>query len=128
MQVAMPRRFRNSRRVLLESAEADDEDPTEVRSAAWRLQSVLEANIALLARAKDNQNRAAEALRLVDAIRARSVQSAISASAARSAARTPALADLVRKEQDLKKQVGALATTVGNVLGDAPEQRQAILK
>ena len=91
------------------------------RIGGW--QTVLEAYIALLARS-NNPTRAEESLRLVEAARDRSVQNALSASAARAAARTPALADIVRKEQDLHKQVLAQAALLNNVLAEAPEQRQ----
>ena len=49
----------------------------------------------------------AETFSLADAIRGRSVQQALAASSARAAAKDPALAELVRKEQDLGKQVNA---------------------
>jgi hypothetical protein len=52
------------------------------------------------------------------------VRNAIIASAARAAARTPALADLVRKEQDLRKQILAQAALIGNLLAEPPEQDQ----
>src|SRR5262249_8430567 len=53
---------------------------------------------------------------LADAIRGHSVQQALAASSARAAARDPALAELVRKEQDLTKQVNAQLGALNNVL------------
>lgn len=50
----------------------------------------------------------AEAFRVADVARGRFVQRAVDASAARSIAKTPALAELVRREQDAKKEIGAL--------------------
>jgi CHAT domain-containing protein len=109
--------------ILGASNEADDEDATLRLAAEGRLATVLEAYMALLARS-DVATRAEESFRLVEVIRSRSVRNAVSASAARAAARTPALADTVRKEQDLHKQVLAQAALLNNVLAEAPEQRQ----
>jgi CHAT domain-containing protein len=109
--------------LLSATNETDDEDATVRLRADQRLQAVLEAYIALLARS-NSPNRAEEGLRVVDAMRSRSVRNALSAFAARAAARTPALADLARKEQDLHKQVLAQATLLDNVLAEPPEERQ----
>src|SRR5262249_2896173 len=92
-------------------------------SSEGRLAVVLEAYIALLARS-DSPNRAEEGLRVAEAIRGRSVRNAVAASAARAAAQTPALADIVRKEQDLQKQGLAQAALRNNVLAEPAEQRQ----
>jgi CHAT domain-containing protein len=117
--------FRGSIPVLLgATSETDDEDATVMLSAERRLQTVVEAYISLLARS-NAPNRAEEGLRLAEAIRGRSVQNALAASAARAAARTPALTEVVRKEQDLHKQVLAQAGLLNNVLAEPPEQREA---
>ena len=111
--------------VLLDAtSEGDDEDATVLLSTDRRLQTVLEAYIALLARS-NAPNRAEEGFRLSETIRGRSVQNALAASAARAAARTPALADIVRKEQDLQKQALAQAGLLNNVLAEPPERRDA---
>jgi len=102
--------------------EADDEDATVTVSADRRLQTVLEAYITLLARS-NLPTRAEEGLRLSEAIRGRSVQNALASSAARAAARTPQMAEIVRKEQDLHKQAVAQAALLGNVLAESPEDR-----
>ena len=47
------------------------------------------------------------------------MQNALAASAARAAARTPELAELVRKQQDLHKQVLAQSALLNNVLAAA---------
>jgi CHAT domain-containing protein len=106
------------------TSEGDDDDATVRLSAGRRLQIVLEAYIALLARS-NIPNRAEESFRLSEALRGRSVQDALAASAARAAARTPALADVVRKEQDLHKQAGAQAGLLNNLLAEPPERRDA---
>jgi hypothetical protein len=67
---------------------------------------------------------AAESFRLIDTIRGRSVQRALTASSARSTAQNPALAELVRKSQDLEKQIGAQLGLLNNVLALPPEARR----
>jgi len=57
-----------------------------------------------------------EAFRLADVARGQSVQRALDAGAARAAATTPALAELIRKEQDARKQIGALDGVLVNAL------------
>src|SRR5262245_4835495 len=117
--------FKASIPVLLgATSEADDEDSTVVLFAERRLQTQVEAYISLLARSNAS-NAAQEGWRLAEAIRSRSVQNALAASAARAAARTPALAEVVRKEQDLHKQILAQAGLLNNVLTEPPEQRDA---
>jgi CHAT domain-containing protein/tetratricopeptide (TPR) repeat protein len=107
--------------------EADDEDATTKLAADQRLQHLVEANLVLLARMPDRAAAAIESFRLGESIRGRTVQNAIAASAARSAARTPALADLARKEQDLDKQIAAEAGLLNNMLGLSPEERDDAL-
>jgi CHAT domain-containing protein len=102
--------------------EADDEDATVTVSADRRLQTVLEAYITLLARS-NLATRAEEGLRLSEAIRGRSVQNALASAAARAAARTPQMAEIVRKEQDLHKQAVAQAALLSNILAEPPEER-----
>ena len=55
-----------------------------------------------------------EAFLISQAIRAQSVQSAVSSSGARAAAGTPELADLVRREQDMKQQIVTLYGSLAN--------------
>lgn len=96
---------------------ADDENTTMVAARSQRLQRTVETYFALLARQKDPAiDIATETFGLADAIRGRSVQQALAASSARAAARDPALADLVRSEQDLAKQVNAQLGMLNNVL------------
>ena len=116
--------FKHVMPLLLGSARDDEEGDLTMRLAAdSRLQAVAEANMSLLARATDPQTAAIESLQIGEAIRGRSVQNALQASAARSTAKTPALGDLVRKEQDLDKQAVALVTTINQILGAPPEER-----
>jgi len=96
---------------------ADDDDTTNVAARSQRLQGIVESYFTLLAR---NAGTAAEVgeetFGLADAIRGRSVQQALAASSARAGATDPVLAALVRKEQDLSKQVNAQLGTLNNVL------------
>jgi CHAT domain-containing protein len=80
-----------------------------------RLQWILTAYIKLLADVKGTtlESRAgidavAEAFRLADVARGRMVQRALDEGAARAAARDPGLADLIRQQQDVTKQISAL--------------------
>ncbi len=96
---------------------ADDENTTVVAARSQRLQAIVESYLMLLARAEGtNKTVGEETFSLADAIRGRSVQQALAASSARAAAKDPALAELVRKEQDLTKQVNAQLGTLNNVL------------
>jgi CHAT domain-containing protein len=103
---------------------ADDENTTVVAARSQRLQTIVESYFLLLARAEGTSNEVGEeTFGLADAIRGRSVQQALAASSARAAAQDPALADLVRKEQDLTKQVNAQLGTLNNVLAIPSAER-----
>jgi CHAT domain-containing protein len=104
---------------------ADEEDSTVVVARRERLQDIVEAYIRLLARTQTGPSGdiADETFRLADAIRGQSVQYALAASSARMTAKDPALAELIRKEQDLTMQVNALVGTLNNVLGLPSSER-----
>ena len=113
------REFKTAIPILMASSRenADDDDSTSVAARNQRLQGIVEAYLNMLAREKNaSGDVGAETFSLADAIRGRSVQQALAASSARAAAKDPALADLVRKEQDLGKQVNAQLGTLNNVL------------
>ncbi|MGZ5871388.1 MAG: CHAT domain-containing protein [Bradyrhizobium sp.] len=97
---------------------ADDEDDTIGAARSERLQNIVEAYIGLLAKTQDRATDtvALDTFALADAIRGQSVQKALSASSARSVAHDPALAELVRKEQDLGKQINAQLGALNNAL------------
>jgi len=96
---------------------ADDDDSTVVVARSQRLATIVESYFVLLARAQGATDTVGEeTFSLADAIRGHSVQRALAASSARAAAKDPALADLVRKEQDLSKQVNAELGALNNVL------------
>ena len=118
MQEAI-REFRAAIPILMASSRenADDDDTTSVAARSQRLQGIVESYLNMLAGDKKaSGDIGAETFSLADAIRGRSVQQALAASSARAAAKDPALAELVRKEQDLGKQVNAQLGTLNNVL------------
>jgi len=96
---------------------ADDDDTVNV-ARSQRLQNIVESYIGLLARTNGGTAGQAslESFALADAIRGQSVQRALSASSARSVAKDPALAELVRNEQDLGKQINAQLGALNNAL------------
>jgi CHAT domain-containing protein/tetratricopeptide (TPR) repeat protein len=111
--------------LMARSRETDDEDATTAAAREQRAQIVVESYIALLARMGPaaGVDPATESFRLADAVRSRSVQRALAASSARSTAANPALAELVRKTQDLEKQIGAQLGLLNNVLTMPPAER-----
>ncbi|WP_298883847.1 CHAT domain-containing protein [uncultured Bradyrhizobium sp.] len=103
---------------------ADDENTTVVAARSQRLQVIVESYLLLLARAEGTGGAVGEeTFSLADAIRGHSVQQALAASSARAAAKDPALAELVRKEQDLTKQVNAQLGSLNNVLAIPSAER-----
>ena len=107
---------------------AADEDDTIGAARSERLQNIVEAYIGLRAKAQDRATDtvAIETFALADAIRGRSVQKALSASSARSVAHDPALAELVRKEQDLGKQINAQLGALNNALASNERDESVI--
>jgi CHAT domain-containing protein/tetratricopeptide (TPR) repeat protein len=113
--------------ILLQTSRQSDGDE-EGGSAARdsQLRVVLESMMRALA-ASRRPGAAEESFRLADAIRGQGVQRALVQSSARAAASDPALAELVRSEQDTQKQVGALQGLLTNVLS-APERDEAAVR
>lgn len=109
------------------SRQADTEESTSA-ARDFYIQTIVESYIVLLARVQGTPAAAGidagiESFRLADAARGRSVQRALSASAARAAVRDPALATLIRDEQDVLKQIAAQFGLLSNLLALPPEQR-----
>ena len=120
------REFKAAIPVMMANANenADDENTTVVAARSQRLQAIVESYLLLLARAEGTGSGVGEeTFSLADAIRGHSVQQALAASSARAAAKDPALAELVRKEQDLTKQVNAQLGTLNNVLAIPSAER-----
>ncbi len=96
---------------------SDDDGSALVANRNLRLQSIAEAYIGLLARDPLAQSDVAgETFSLADTIRGQSVQQALTASTARMSAKDPALAELIRQEQDLAKQINAQLGVLNNAL------------
>jgi len=122
------REFRASIPLLMAGARenADDDNTTVVAARSQRLRNIVESYIALLDRdrsGKRGDEAAIETFALADSIRGHSVQQALAASSARMLTKDQALADLVRQEQDLVKQVNAQLGTLNNVLALPSGQR-----
>ncbi len=120
------REFRAALPVLLAASRenADDDDASVVAGRSQRLQTIVEAYIKLLASTESASGEiAADTFSLADSIRGRSVQQALAASGARASIRDPALAELVRNEQDLGKQLGAQLGLLNNILAMPPAER-----
>jgi CHAT domain-containing protein len=120
------REFKGAIPILMAASRenADDENTTVVAARSQRLQGIVEAYFAMLAREKNpNGDVGVETFSLADAVRGRAVQQALAASSARATAKDPALAELVRKEQDLGKQVNAQLGMLNNVLALSSAER-----
>ena len=121
------REFRAAIPVLMATQEnADDDNSATVAARNDRLKNIVEAYISLLERGQaDNRDSGvtAETFSLADAIRGQSVQRALAQSSARMLIQDNALADLVRQEQDLTKQMNAQLGTLNNVLALPSGQR-----
>ena len=107
--------------LLAATSEIADEDGATVVARESRVRLVVESYLTFLAR---NPTLAGgdigeETFRLADLVRGHAVERALGASSARAAAKNPALAELVRKEQDLKKQLEAAVGLLNNLLAMA---------
>lgn len=114
---------------LSRATDVDDENATR-RAEDERVVLVLADYIGLLADIHGSPleheagvDAAAEAFRLAEVVRGRSVERALGASAARAAAHSPALADLIRREQDATKQLAAIQGLLRNLLSAASDQQ-----
>jgi len=114
--------FRAAVPILLAPSRAVDEEEGGSAGRDSRLQRILESYIGVLA-AQRTPDAASESFRLADAIRGQSVQRALAASSARASASDPALAELVRQEQDAQKQVSSLQGVLTNALASPPDQQ-----
>ena len=120
------REFKASIPIMLAAARenADDDDATVVAARSARLQRIVEAYISVLLRSPNMSNDVAiETFALADAVRGHAVQKALANSSARAVAKDPALAQLVRTEQDLAKQISAQLGALNNLLALPSAQR-----
>ena len=116
--------FENAMPVLLSptrEAESSDSGGGSIAQRDRVMQILVEAYIELLA--DSGGAVAAETFRAADAVRGRSVERALAESSARAGAGDPALADLVRHEQDAEKQVAALQGLLTNMLSQPTSEQ-----
>ena len=112
--------------VLLQASRQTSDEEVEGSDKEFRLQQILEGYLSLLAdRRSAGPDAVAEAFRVADAARGRSVQRALAASAARAAVGDAQLADLVRREQDALRQIAGLNSLISNILLMASDQQDA---
>ena len=103
---------------------AQDDDGMAVALRTLRARRIVEAYMSTLAGDKDKASAAAaETFALADAVRGQAVQQAVAATSARMIAGDAALAELVRKEQDLAKEISAQLGSLNNMLSLPPADR-----
>ena len=124
------RAFHDAMPILLDATLRTDEDGQTAQ--VQRLRRVLDAYIGLLAQIRGTPIEAtmgldasAEAFRLADVARGRSVQVALSAAGARARLTDPALADLARREQDAGQEIAGLEATLVAAMSVPSEQQDA---
>jgi CHAT domain-containing protein len=111
--------------VLIAAAQETAADETSLVAArSDESQLIVEGYIGLMAKMQTRlAETAIESFHLADSIRSQSVQQALSASSARVVAKDPALAELIRKEQDLAKQINAQLGVLNNALALPSSER-----
>ena len=114
--------FRAAVPKLIQASRVNDSGDNAPILHEMQMRFVLEAYIGLLSESRDPAA-AAEAFALADVIRGQSVQRALAQSAARVSVRDPALADLVRREQDARSQINALFALIANIQAAPADQR-----
>jgi CHAT domain-containing protein len=111
--------FRESLPVLLSISDSGDTDSGSTAAAReGRIRFVIEGYLRLLSRNPPIVPASVieETFGYADVLRGQSVQRALQASSARSAAKDPVLAQLLRTSQDIDKQIGAAVATLNNLL------------
>jgi CHAT domain-containing protein/tetratricopeptide (TPR) repeat protein len=99
-----------------QSRAAEDDDSSTVAARHLQVRNIVEAYIGLLARGPASADTAAATFALADTVRGRSVGTAVAAASARVASNDSVLSALTRREQDLRKQMGASLGTLNNLL------------
>ena len=111
--------FKESLPVLLSiSGGGDDDSGTTAAAREGRVRFVIEGYLRLLSRNPTivPASTIEETFGYADMLRGQSVQRALQASSARSAAKDPVLAQLVRDSQDIDKKIGAAVARLNNLL------------
>jgi CHAT domain-containing protein len=114
--------FRAAVPKLIQASRVSDSGDNAPILREMQMRFVLETYIGLLSESRDAAA-AGEAFALADVIRGQSVQRALAQSAARVSVRDPALADLVRREQDARSQINALFALIANIQSAPADQR-----
>ena len=114
--------FRDAVPKLIQASRVNDSGDSAPILREMQMRFVLETYISLLSERRDAAA-AGEAFELADVIRGQSVQRALAQSAARVSVRDPALADLVRREQDARAQINALFALIANIQAAPADQR-----
>ncbi|MDP6883494.1 MAG: CHAT domain-containing protein [Rhodospirillales bacterium] len=122
--------FAKSVPIITNRSRQSDDDSTSDRERTRLVQLGLEPYIGLLAdirgtalERKSGIDAVAEAFRISNIARSGSVQESLAASGARSLASNPDLSDLVRREQDTRKQTSTLYALLADMLS-APSDQQ----
>lgn len=120
--------------VLLRRAQPTAQEGDVRPARLWRLGLIVETYLDLLARLRGSSlerqmhlDITAKTFQVADAARSQAVGRGLGASAARAAARAPAVADLVRRDQDAEQQIQALYGTLGTMLSMAPDQQDPVV-
>ncbi|MGE0253084.1 MAG: CHAT domain-containing protein [Alphaproteobacteria bacterium] len=122
--------FKEAVPIMVSSSRGADDESGSVKREHY-LRFVVERYLALLSDiattplAPQAGDIPAIAFELADALRGKGVQAALAASSARAAATDPDLADLVRREQDALRQIGALNGLLVNALSAPASQQNA---
>jgi CHAT domain-containing protein len=111
--------------LLSTSARGDEDSGSTAAAREGRIRFVIEGYLRLLSRNPSivPENVLAETFGYADILRGQSVQRALQASSARSAANNPLLAQLVRSSQDTDKQIGAAVASLNNLLSVPSSER-----
>ena len=116
--------FRRPVPVLLSQSTESEEDGGAASRRQRLTARIFESYIGLMARSAATQpTMAIETFPLADRLRGRSVASALAASSARVVSQDGALADLARREQDLRKEIAATTAMLNNLLSQPPVRR-----
>ncbi len=122
--------FQSSIPILLSRSRQSNNSETENVASTRQNRILLESYIKLLASIRGTEleqtagiDAAAEAFRIADIARSGSVQGALASSGARAAVDNKDLSDLIRREQDARKQIAALFSLQANVLSSPVNQQ-----
>jgi CHAT domain-containing protein len=117
------REFQTSIPILMTAARENADDEQTVASAKQaRLQRIVEAYFnALVDQGKDPSDVAQQTFALSDAIRGHAVGHSLADASARLSVKDADLANMLRDEQDLEKQIGASLGALNNLLSLPPD-------